>query len=240
MKSRNTTPLQLNELTERFPKVSNRAASAARLLLGNGREQLVEEVVNDVLLLLWRRFREGNPPENPEAWAHKVAWNRAAKVARMEGRYVTGLVEQCDDQGLDCLLMPPNETTPASDAELADRLSALERLLDAFDTAARTQLNDKEAVLFELVYRKRLTSEEVAFELCLNPQALRKQWSRLLQKLLESVRLDLQHDPLCNDLLGAVLDNEKTCHRTLLQVLRLAMRKGADELERLVKSAFDR
>src|SRR5256885_10495725 len=97
MKIRHSEPFPLSELTSRFTNVMNRAGNSARLLFGSGKEHLVEEVVNDVLLLLWKRHLAGNLPDSPESWAATVAWNRAAKIARVEGRYVAGLVEEQDE-----------------------------------------------------------------------------------------------------------------------------------------------
>ncbi|MBU6402072.1 MAG: sigma-70 family RNA polymerase sigma factor [Verrucomicrobia bacterium] len=235
-----TDTLPLDELTRRFPNVPARAAGAARLLFGNGREELVEEVVNHVLLLLWRRYQQGDLPANPEAWAYRVAWNRAAKVMRMEGRYVSGLVEQGDEPLAGYLLMPAEEVTPADEAELSDRLCAVKKLVDAFDAAARTHLSDKERLLFDLVYRKHIKGEQVAVELKLSPEAVRQQWSRLVTKLLAVARVELQRDPLCRELLGAVLDNETAYRRNVLQLLRLVMRRGVEELERLVRAAYSK
>ena len=215
---------------------------AARLCLGTGREHLVEEIANDVLLLLWRRQRGGKPPEKPEAWAHRVAWNRALRVARVEGRYVTGVFNQGEDaecSGMENLLLPPDTNTPVVGAEFTERLAAVKRLLDALDSAAKTQLNQSEALLFDLVYKKRLARDQVAERLGSTPEAVRQQWSRLLTKLLGSVRLQLQKDPLCNELLGTVLSNEKVFRRSLLELLRLLVKRGVQGLERLVKSSLE-
>lgn len=236
-----SAPLPLDEFTARFPTVPNRAASAARVLLGAGNEHLVKEVVNDVLLQLWRRQRDGKLPNNPENWAYTVAWNRAARVARLQGRYVTGLVEQLDeskDNRVAQILMEPDEFTPVTSMELTERLMALNKLFGAFDLAAQSELTEREAQLFDLLYRKRLLGSEAAARLGLTPEAVRQQWSRLLTKLLNSVRLQLQKDPLCNELLVSVLNNEKVFRRTFVQFLRFAMKKGVQELEKLVKSSL--
>ena len=235
-----TEPLTLNELTERFPLVADRAAVAARLHFGSGRQHLVEEVVNDVLLQLWQRQRVGRLPEKPEAWAYTVALNRAARVARLEGRYASGLVEQVEDlvENPAHVLMPPNEVTPVNGAELTDRLAAFRKLLSAFVSVAKTHLNEREATLFELLYVQRLTGDKAALQMGVTTEVVRQQWSRLLTKLLGAVRHLLQEDPLCNELLSSVLSNEKTFRRTLLQLLRLVMRKGVQELESLVSSTL--
>lgn len=241
MKNRQTPQLldrslPLNELTTRFPLVSSRAASAAKLLLGYGRDHLVEEIVNDVLLLLWRRHLDGRLPEKPENWAYRVAWNRAARVARLEGKYVSGLVEQVNDEETsEYLLMPPDKFTPATGAELNERLAAVKKLFDTVDLVAQTQLNERDALLFDLVYREKLSGDEVAERLQTTPEAVRKQWSRLLTKVLGSVRLQLQQDPVCKDLLSTVLNNEQTFRHTLLKFLRFVLKDGVQELERLVK-----
>jgi RNA polymerase sigma factor (sigma-70 family) len=229
-------PSPLNKLVERFPLASSRAAAAAKLLFGQGRDHLVEEVVNDVMLQLWRRHLDGRLPDNPEGWAYKVAWHRAARVARLEGRYVSGLAEQPDDdEAGNFIPLPPDKFTPAMGAELNERLVAVKKLFDAFDAAATTQLNERDTALFNLVYRKKLSGEEAAEQLDLTPEAFRQQWSRLLTKLLGSVRLQLQDDPACRELLATVLNNEKTFRSTLMQFLRLVLKEGVQELERLVK-----
>jgi RNA polymerase sigma factor (sigma-70 family) len=247
MKNRHTrpqllsAPLPLADFTERFPLVPNRAATAARLLLGNAREHLVEEVVNEVLLLLWRRQRDGKLPHNPEGWAYRVAWNRAARLARVEGRYAGGLIEQAEDAEeahTGYFPMPPDEVTPLDGAELAERLAALNKLFQAFESAAGSQLNEQESLLFKLVYTQKLRGQEVARQLGVTPEVVRQQWSRMLTKLLGTVRKQLQQDPLCNVLLGAVLSNEKTFRRKLVAFLRVVLKDGVEELEKLVKSAF--
>jgi len=164
-------------------------------------------------------------------------WRRALRLGKVESRYAAGLLEQPEDHSegyTGYMLMPPDLQTPVTGAELSDRLAAVKKLLDAFDFAARTQLNSSETLLFHLLYRKRLTGDKAADQLGISPEALRKQWSRLLNKVLSSVRLQLQRDPLCNELLGEILSNEKTFRRTLLQFLRLVMQKGVEELEKFV------
>ena len=233
----------LGEFTERFAEVSKRSATAARLLLGSGREHLVQEIVNDVLLALWQRQCSDKMPKNPEAWAYRVAWNRAAKVARMEGRYAAGLVETGEEttESRDGIYVPTpaDEATPVHAIEVAERLAALQKVLAAFASAGERALNPSEARLFELRFKRNLGAGELASELGLSRDAVRQQWSRLVRKLLGYVRDDLQQDPLCHEVLGSLLGNEKVFRRSLLQLLRFVAKRGIHELEKLVRSTLN-
>src|SRR4051812_46472042 len=109
MNNRNTDGLALDEVSSRFPQVARHATAAARLMLGAGKEHLVKEVVNDTLMLLWQQHLAGKPPAKPENWAHTVARRRAARLARVEGRYVRGLLEDEGEAQEGYLPMPATE-----------------------------------------------------------------------------------------------------------------------------------
>lgn len=227
----------LTDFNSEFPHLCDRATAGARSLLAD-REDLVQEVVNETLKRFWQRHLDQNLPENPEAWVYTVARNEALRVAKVEDRYPLGLLDEQEELSDGYLTVPGHELSPSATAELTERCLALKKVLDAFNAAVET-LDQPSSMLLEF-YERGLTSEQIAFELNLKPDGVRQQWSRLLRKLLVSVRAQLRQDPLCNDLLGTVLNDEKTCRRTLAGVLRLLLRRGLEELEELVRSLLVR
>ncbi len=234
-----------DELATLFPSVSKNAGNSARLVLGYSREHLVEEVVNDVLLQLWKAHQDGKLPRNLNAWVREVAKNRALRFARgPERRYTKSLVEELPDQGAgfnaNCVLMPQDTLTPGTTSEFTERLAAVKKLLATFHSVVVADLDAGEKLLFELRYRRCLSDEAIAFELGLSQPAVRKQWSRLLTRVLETVRAQLKQDPLCADLLGTFLANEKEFRRGFLGVLHVVTKHGVEELERIVRAVFDR
>lgn len=234
----------LKEVTAKFPAVSERASRSARFVLGPSREHLVQEVVNDVLLQLWKSHRDGNTPEHLPSWVSTVARNLAYRTLKVENRYAKGLVEEVGNEGAEFnanyVVLSADDLTPSATCEFTERLAAVKKLLDTFQSVAASELNDLDGLLFELYYRRGLSAGIVAEELGLTGEAFRKQWSRLLTKVLETVRAQLNQDPVCADLLSTLLENEKVFRRGLLGLLRVVMQHGVEELERFVRGLFDR
>lgn len=244
--SQTITPEQL---ATQFPEVSQYAEQSARFVLGSTREHLVKEVVNRVLTQFWNGHSSGKPPEklpgavNLAAWVGEVTRNLAYQTLKTEEKYAKGLVDELSNEDVEFnanyVVMPQDlALTPAATSEFSEKVAVLMKVVDTFESVATTQLNDQHELLFELYYRRGLSFKQVAFELGVTEPAVRQQWSRLITKVLETVRAQLRQDPACADLLSTFLANEEVFRDGLLGVLRVVMHHGVEELERLVQRLF--
>lgn len=239
----NADHVTFDELSVQIPVASEHAGKTASFVFGPSRAHLVKEVVNRVLVKLWKSHRDGNPPNNVTAWVKTVARRLAYETLRVEERYPKSLVDELATEDSEFkanyVVVPHDSLTPATTTEFNERVAALKTLLSTFESVAKNQLNAGEALLFEFYYRRGAKADQIAFELDVTEEAIRKQWSRLLTKVLETVRFQLKQDPLCSDLLSTLLANEEAFRDGFLGVLRVVKSHGFEELERLVYTVFD-
>lgn len=208
------------------------ANAAARSVLGS-RSDVVEEVVNTVRAKLAQRQAEHRAPENPAAWASQVAKHQAMRAKRVEDRYPKGL-QELDDTTSDAYLpMPADSHTPYDSVDLGERWAALMDLLHVAEAVVNQNLKGSDAELFSLVYVGKLKLNEAAQALGLNEPAVRKQWSRLVERLSRDLRQQLQANPLILEVFGEVMANEATFRHSLLGLLKAASQFGLRELQRL-------
>jgi RNA polymerase sigma factor (sigma-70 family) len=120
---------------------------------------LVEDVINETLLRLWRWRERLDPERNPAAYAYVIACRLALKILR-EMRRVRVLADRGAKDGAE------------------DALAARE-LLDL----GLADLNEHERDLFDLIFVDELSIEEIAGLRGIEPHSVRSQKSRLLRHM---------------------------------------------------------
>jgi hypothetical protein len=179
------------------------AATAACIDVLGCKNQLVEEVVNEVRLRLMHRYEKGRPPHNPESWARSVAHAFAKNMS---------LIDSCK----------PVENLPYALNKLAKNRLLVSRILNAIKTAVYAFTSDpSDHLLYDLYYRKKYNTEQIASVLGLGVIVTQMRYFRLLKRISNAVRMMFYDDPLLHNIFFPVLTDRRTFRFFLLGLLEL-------------------
>ena len=139
------------------------ASDVRRYLRRRAGEQVADEVLADVMTVLWRRL-DDVPTDEPLAWCYGVARRCLANHLRAEKRRLK-LVERLAAQ-------PAYDGQPAESSDAEDELRA-----------ALASLTDDDREVLTLRYLEELSSAEAAAVLGISGDALLKRQVRALKRL---------------------------------------------------------
>lgn len=138
------------------------------------REQAVDDVMQDTLLILWRKFDEYQPGTNFGGWASRIAYFEVLKERSRKSR-----VQLLDDDVLERLALQLAEKTDDTESQRI----ILEGCLD--------KLTPEDRVLIEGRYTPEVKMTDVADQLNRPVNSVYKSVGRVRKQLFECVRAAL-------------------------------------------------
>ncbi len=135
---------------------------------------LREDVMQEVAMVLWRKFDEFDPSRSFGAWARGIAVRKVLQAWAREQRFPSAM----SPDTMEAVLAGFDETDAENDM-WAEREAALERCI--------RELPDKSRRLLELRYQQSLSLQAIAEQVRSTLDAVNKALSRLRQALRECV-----------------------------------------------------
>lgn len=142
----------------------------ATLLRDTGDPDLADEVAQDAFARAWAKREQYRSGTSPRAWLLTIARSQLMDHHRRQDRDRRHLKDLVRQELL--RHVPDLDESPADDGS---RLSALKECV--------AQLGEEHRQLIDLIHGRGLTSEEVADELAIKPEACRQRLSRLQRRL---------------------------------------------------------
>lgn len=139
------------------------------------RQQDAEDAMQDVLIVLWKKFDQFDPATSFYAWASRVAYLEVRNYRRRNGRLVTILDEAVFEQ-------------IAADAER--QFEVLETRRDAMKRCA-DRLNPSDRTLIDLRYAPGATVKGIAQQLGRPANSVCKSLGRIRQALWDCINAEM-------------------------------------------------
>jgi RNA polymerase sigma factor (sigma-70 family) len=205
-----------------LPLIRNAAKKVAIAMLQEAHRGFITDVVAHTESSFFNTFDDDLLPSKPEAWASKVAYNKAICVLRRESRMLEVIEFSNDIDGAEAYGVHNSAPSPAEFFETEERKEAVLRVLHIINDAV-LELEPEEQKLYNQIFKQRLPMCALADERGENPNTISKRWGRMLKSLAEKSLTAVRNDILCSEVFASLLLSSEKWTPAVMRLIREAV-----------------
>lgn len=182
-----------------FRREAGKMAAVLTRILGSDRLQAAEDIVQDTLIKAMETWRFNGVPENPSAWLHAVAKNKALDYIRSRTRH-----EQIHSEIAKTI--HSEWTLPSSVSRLFSEHEIEDSQLRMMFAACHPSIPEESQIALVLKVLCGLNAREIASAFLTNEETIQKRIFRAKEKLREEkINLDMPVQGFLSDRMDALL-----------------------------------